>query len=125
MLDAVFNHTGRDFFAFKDIQQNGKDSQYTDWYMNLHFDRRSSFGDCFDYDGWAGCKDLVKLNVDNPAVKEHLFGAVKMWRETFGIDGLRLDAADVLSKNFLDLLFAFCSHKVKSTPLGWIFFVFF
>lgn len=103
-LDAVFNHTGRDFFAFKDLQQNGSNSQYKDWYLNLHFDRYSDFGDCFDYDGWAGCKDLVKLNVDNTDVQNHLFGAVKFWIEEFGIDGLRLDAADVLSKSFLDKL---------------------
>ena len=108
VLDAVFNHTGRDFFAFKDLQQNGWNSQYRDWYVNLHFDRRSPYGDCFDYDGWAGCKDLVKLNGDNPAVREHLFGAVKFWIEEFGIDGLRLDAADVLTPGFMDALRGFC-----------------
>lgn len=108
VLDAVFNHTGRDFFAFKDIQQRGESSNYTDWYVNLDFSRRSALGDNFEYEGWAGCKDLVKLNVDKGAVREHLFGAVKMWIEEFGIDGLRLDAADVLSKNFLDALGSFC-----------------
>lgn len=112
-LDAVFNHTGRDFFAFKDIQQNGENSQYKDWYLNLNFSRRSNLGDCFDYDGWAGCKDLVKLNVENTDVQNHLFGAVKFWIEAFGIDGLRLDAADVLSKKFLDNLGAFC-RGIKS-----------
>ncbi len=110
VLDAVFNHTGRNFFAFRDIQQNGKNSQYTKWYTNLHFDRQSSFGDCFDYDGWAGCKDLVKLNVDNLSVQEHLFGAVKFWYDEFKIDGLRLDAADVLSPSFLDALGSFCRN---------------
>ena len=106
--DAVFNHTGRDFFAFKDIQRQGYNSGYKDWYANLDFSRRSVQGDCFDYEGWAGCKDLVKLNVNNGAVREHLFGAVKLWIEEFGIDGLRLDAADVLSKHFLDALGSFC-----------------
>ena len=110
VLDAVFNHTGRDFFAFKDIQQRGQGSCYKDWYANLDFSRRSAWGDCFDYEGWAGCKDLVKLNVDNGAVREHLFGAVKTWIEEFGIDGLRLDAADVLSKDFLDALGSFCRN---------------
>ena len=94
VLDAVFNHTGRDFFAFKDIQQKGQSSCYKDWYANLDFSRRSEMGDCFDYEGWAGCKDLVKLNVDNGAVREYLFGAVKMWIEEFGIDGLRLFGMD-------------------------------
>lgn len=108
VLDAVFNHTGRDFFAFKDLQQNGECSPHRDWYLNLDFSRRSDEGDCFDYEGWAGCKDLVKFNGDNPAVREYLFGAVRQWIEEFGIDGLRLDAADVLSKDFLDALGSFC-----------------
>ncbi len=109
VLDAVFNHTGRDFFAFKDIQQNGWNSRYRDWYLNLHFDRKSVYGDNFDYDGWAGCKNLVKLNVDNYEVREHLFGAVKFWIEEFGIDGLRLDAADILTPSFMDALRNFCN----------------
>lgn len=108
VLDAVFNHTGRDFFAFKDIQKNGQDSAYKDWYLNLNFSQQSCLGDCFDYEGWAGCMDLVKLDVDNLDVQNHIFGAVKFWMEEFKIDGLRLDAADVLSKTFLEKLSAFC-----------------
>lgn len=108
VVDAVFNHTGRDFFAFKDLIQNGINSQYKDWYLNLNFNRRSCFNDPFDYEGWAGCMDLVKLNVENPQVRDHIFSAVKFWIEEFGIDGLRLDAADVLSKNFLSELSSFC-----------------
>lgn len=111
VLDAVFNHTGRDFFAFRDLQQNGQNSQFKGWYLNLDFSRRSNFGDCFDYEGWAGHKQLVKLDVDNEAVREHLFGAVDFWMQEFGIDGLRLDAADVLSKSFLDALSAHCKAK--------------
>lgn len=110
ILDAVFNHTGRDFFAFKDIQKNGRNSQYKDWYLNLNFDRQSNYGDCFDYDGWAGCKDLVKLNLLNEDVQNHIFGAVKFWIEEFGIDGLRLDAADVIDKEFLIKLGSFCRN---------------
>lgn len=113
VLDAVFNHTGRDFFAFKDIQKNGRESQFANWYANLNFERGSGWGDPFDYEGWAGCKDLVKLNSANRDVQNHLFAAVKMWIEDFGIDGLRLDAADVLSKDFLDALSSFCK-KMKS-----------
>lgn len=110
ILDAVFNHTGRDFFAFKDLIQNGSNSQYKDWYLNINFSGRSEFGDPFDYDGWAGCKDLVKLNLENPQVRDHIFNAVKFWKEEFLIDGLRLDAADVISKNFLDELGTFCRN---------------
>ena len=50
VLDAVFNHTGRDFFAFKDIQRHGDGSAYKDWYVNLDFSRRSAQGDCFEYE---------------------------------------------------------------------------
>lgn len=109
VLDAVFNHTGRHFFAFKDIQINGKNSQFKDWYLNLHFDRQSNYGDSFDYDGWAGCKDLVKLNVDNPEVRNYIFSAIEFWYREFNIDGLRLDAADVLSPAFMDALRNFCN----------------
>lgn len=108
VLDAVFNHTGRDFFAFKDIQKNGVSSPYRNWYANLSFDRKSCYGDNFYYDGWAGCMNLVKLNVDNSEVQDHLFGAVRFWKKQFKIDGLRLDAADVLSPAFLDALGGFC-----------------
>ncbi len=108
VLDAVLNHTGRDFFAFKDIQQHGRESQFAGWYANLTFGRKSEWGDPFDYEGWAGHKNLVKLNSANPDVRNHLFAAVRMWIEEFGIDGLRLDAADVLSKDFLDALSSFC-----------------
>ncbi len=108
VVDTVFNHTGRDFFAFKDLQQNGKDSKYLDWYKNIRFDSKSPYGDNFTYEGWAGCMDLVKLNTDNPQVREHLFGAVKKWVEEFHIDGLRMDAADLLTPSFLQALRQFC-----------------
>ena len=111
VLDAVFNHTGRDFFAFKDIQRNGQNSQYKDWYLNLNFSQQSNYGDSFDYEGWAGCKDLVKLNLKNTAVRNHIFGAVNFWIEEFSIDGLRLDAADVMDKEFLEALGSFCRSK--------------
>lgn len=108
VVDGVFNHTGRDFFAFKDIQKNGRNSIYKDWYLNLNFDRNSNYGDNFDYDGWAGCKDLVKLNVSNRDVQNHIFGAIKFWIEEFKIDGIRLDAADVLDEGFIEKLGTFC-----------------
>ena len=111
VLDAVFNHTGRNFFAFRDLQEKGRNSQYKDWYLNVDFSRKSCFGDNFDYEGWAGCKDLVKLNLENQEVRNHLFSAVDFWIDTFKIDGLRLDAADVISKDFLDALNYHCKSK--------------
>ena len=111
VLDAVLNHTGREFFAFKDIQQNGPNSPYRDWYKNIRFDRKSEAGDNFDYEGWAGNKCLAKWNLDNRDVRDHLLGAVDFWIRDFDIDGLRLDAADVLAPDFMDELSSFCKKK--------------
>src|SRR5208282_4682447 len=75
VLDAVFHHTGRDFWAFRDVLEKGQSSPYRDWY-HLDFTRRSPCGDPFHYQGWAGHYDLAKLNVGNPAVRDHLLAAV-------------------------------------------------
>jgi glycosidase len=102
ILDGVFNHVGRDFWAFRDVQQYQSASRYCDWFANLRFDGgRSPYGDPFTYEGWAGNYDLVKLNLRDAEVKQHLFGAVRAWVEQFDIDGLRLDAADLLDLDFL------------------------
>lgn len=107
VLDAVFHHTGRDFRAFNDIRQRGHGSRYRDWY-HLDFGRRSPYGEPFHYKGWAGHYDLVKLNLANSEVREHLFAAVASWIERFEIDGLRLDAADALDLDFQQRLAAHC-----------------
>ena len=110
VLDGVFNHVGRDFWAFKDLQVHGEQSAYVGWFSGLRFDRRSLFGDSFDYDCWQGNHDLVELNLDNPAVQQHLFEAIRTWKQTYQIDGLRLDAADALSKDFIRALRSFCKE---------------
>ena len=101
ILDGVFNHVGRDHFAFKDLQQNGQNSRYKDWFSGVNFGGRSPYGDNFSYDGWNGCYNLVKLNLYNNEVVEHLFGAVKMWIGKWSIDGIRFDAADCLTDDFI------------------------
>ena len=108
VLDGVFNHVGRDFWAFRDIQANGAGSPYRDWFAGLRFDGSSPFGDPFAYEGWHGHFDLVKLNLGNAAVREHLFGAVESWLRDFDIDGLRLDAADVVDLDFQRALASLC-----------------
>ncbi|HYW83395.1 MAG TPA: alpha-amylase family glycosyl hydrolase, partial [Spirochaetia bacterium] len=110
IFDAVFNHVGRAFWAFKDLLAKGKDSAHTSWFRGVDFSRRSPHGDPFAYEGWNGHYSLVKLDVANPAVKEHLFAAVSRWVEEFGIDGLRLDAADCIDMGFLRELASF-SHR--------------
>lgn len=110
ILDAVFHHVGRDFWAFRDVLTNGPASPYCDWFY-LRFGERSPYGDPFTYQNWNGAEDLVKLNLSNPAVREHLFLAVESWIRDFGIDGLRLDAADSLDHDFIRALRAFCKEK--------------
>jgi glycosidase len=111
VLDGVFNHVGRDFWAFKDVLSNGESSRFKDWFSGINFNKRSSYGDNFSYDCWSGHYDLVKLNLKNEEVKSHIFGAVAMWMDEFGIDGLRLDVAEVMDKSFLAELADFCRKK--------------
>lgn len=108
ILDGVFNHVGRDFPAFQDVLTHGQQSRYVDWFAGLDFGQRSPYGDPFAYEGWAGHYDLVKLRLSNPDVRQHLFAAVTRWVEEFGIDGLRLDAADHLDPAFITALASHC-----------------
>lgn len=118
MLDGVFNHVGRDFFAFKDVQEKKWDSPYCGWFQNLNFDGNSPLGDPFWYEGWAGHYDLVKLNLQNPDVVNHLLDAVSFWIDEFGIDGLRLDAADCVDIEFFKKLKNLCKSK---KPDFWLY----
>lgn len=111
VLDGVFNHVGRDFWAFRDVQQKLGNSEYCNWFQNLNFDGNSPMGDPFWYEGWSGHYDLVKLNLQNKKVVEYLLGAVGMWIDEFKIDGLRLDAADCVDINFFHQLKDFCKNK--------------
>lgn len=101
VIDAVFNHTGREFFAFRDIQEKKWDSPYRDWYRGVSFHCSSPMGDPFCYDAWQGQFGLPCLNLKNPEVKQYLFDTVRFWVDTFDIDGLRLDCANVLDFDFM------------------------
>jgi len=108
IIDGVFNHVGRDFWAFKDVLVNGQKSRYCNWFSNLDFNQKSPLNDSFNYDTWNGYYNLVKLNLHTPEVKEYIFQAVTAWIKEFDIDGLRLDCADCLDLNFLAELSCFC-----------------
>jgi len=110
ILDGVFNHVGRDFFAFCDVKENKYNSRYKDWF-NINFDGNSPYDDGFWYEGWEGHYELVKLNLDNPEVKNYLFDCVGKWMDYFEIDGLRLDVAYMLNRNFMRELKSFCKNK--------------
>ena len=111
VLDGVFNHVGREFWAFKDVQENGRNSKYCSWFSGLNFDSRSPMGDDFNYESWNGCYDLVKLNLWNREVVDHLLHAVEFWIDEFDIDGLRLDAADKIILEFFKELKQFTEKK--------------
>lgn len=104
IFDGVFNHTGRDFFAFKDIKEKREASQYRDWYCNVRFGGNNEYNDGFSYENWGGYNLLVKLNQKNPAVKDYICDVVRFWVEEFDVDGIRLDAADVLDFDFMKTL---------------------
>lgn len=101
IVDGVFNHTGRDFFAFQDIKQNRENSRYKDWYCNVNFWGNNEYNDGFSYDNWGGYNLLVKLNQWNPQVKDYIYDVIRFWVSEFDIDGIRLDAADVLDFDFM------------------------
>ena len=101
VLDGVFNHTGREFFAFRDIMDKGSDSPYTSWYKGISFDWNSPMGDPFGYEAWRGIWELPCLNLQNPQVKEYLKDVIRFWVSEFDIDGIRLDCANVLDFQFM------------------------
>ncbi|MFA9398131.1 MAG: alpha-amylase family glycosyl hydrolase [Clostridiaceae bacterium] len=108
VVDGVFNHVGRDFFAFKDLLINKQKSKYCNWFKWVNFNQSNSYNDPFSYEGWEGHINLVKLNTDNEEVKNYIYNVIKFWRETFKIDGIRLDAANSMDINFLNSLANFC-----------------
>jgi len=101
ILDGVFNHTGRDFFAFQDLKANRENSQYKDWYCNVNFWGNNSYNDGFSYENWGGYDLLVKLNQWNPAVRDYICDVIRFWVSEFDIDGIRLDAADVMDFEYM------------------------
>ena len=104
ILDGVFNHTGRDFFAFKDILKNRENSQYKDWYCDVNFYGNNSYNDGFSYANWGGYDLLIKLNQRNPQVKDYICDVIRFWVKEFDIDGIRLDAADVMDFDYMKAL---------------------
>lgn len=108
VLDGVFNHVGRGFWAFQDVLKNREASPYKDWFYRIDFGGNSNYNDGLWYEGWEGNFDLVKLNLRNEAVISHILEAVKGWIEEFDIDGLRLDVAYSLDHDFVRRLRSLC-----------------
>lgn len=107
VLDGVFNHAGRGFFAFQDVLKNRENSPYLSWF-HIDLNGNSNYNDGLWYEGWEGNYDLVKLNLGNEEVVNYLLESVRYWIETFDIDGIRLDVAYCLPPEFAARLRSFC-----------------
>ncbi len=110
VADCVFIHVSRDFHAFVDVLQNRENSPYREWFK-IDFTKDNNHGDRLSYETWAGHEELVKLNLKNPEVRDYLMKAAGFWIDAFDIDGLRLDAADVMDRGFIRELSGFCKGK--------------
>ena len=110
VLDGVFNHVGRGFWAFQDVVRNRESSPYVNWFSRIDFGGNSNYNDGLWYEGWEGNYDLVKLNLRNEEVIQHIFSAIRGWVEEFDIDGLRLDVAYCLDHDFVRRLRKFCDE---------------
>jgi hypothetical protein len=99
LLDAVFNHSGKEWFAFKDVIKNGADSKYVDWFYNIH-----SFPvdpERINYETFAiNVASMPKLNTGNPGLKQYLLKVAEYWIKEADIDGWRLDVANEVNHGF-------------------------
>jgi glycosidase len=111
IIDGVFNHTGTDFWAFRDLQEKQKQSEYSDWYAVNSFRSSENGNSEFDYNGWWGVKSLPEFKeVDGTLlepIREHIFAVTKRWMDpdgdgdpSDGIDGWRLDVPEEVGKDF-------------------------
>jgi cyclomaltodextrinase len=97
ILDGVFNHCGRGFFAFNDILENQEYSPYRNWYTIKRFPVDAySWGEASDYLGWWGMKSLPKFNTSNPSTRKYLLDVARYWIEQ-GADGWRLDVPNEIN----------------------------
>ncbi len=111
IIDGVFNHVGIPFWALEDVRKNGKESMFSDWFTITSWDDPATPEDEFEYAGWFGVHDLPELKEDDhgliPPISEHIHSIVKRWMDpnddgdpSDGIDGWRLDVADMVNINF-------------------------
>jgi len=107
ILDGVWNHVGRDFWAFRDVLEHGRESRFADWFKITEFG--DQYEDGFDYEGWWGYKGLPEFTEDgenlHPEVRDHLMAVTERWMAPDGdtgrgIDGWRLDMVEEVGMEF-------------------------
>jgi glycosidase len=111
IVDAVFHHVGREFFAFQDFLKHRGKSKYLKWFCHVDFNKDNVFHDGFCYDTWKGAAELVKLNLANPDVMQYIIGCIEQWIDEYHIDGLRLDAAECMIFPFFECLNLYFKKK--------------
>ena len=111
IIDGVFNHVGKTFWAFQDVVKNQQKSKYKDWFIIKSWDNPNTKRNEFQYSGWYGVPDLPEIREDANGLvegpREHIHNIVKRWGDPNGdgnpedgIDGWRLDVADMVNINF-------------------------
>lgn len=105
MIDAVFNHSGPNFFAWQDVVKNGRKSKYFDWYFvnQDDFVKKASTKDGRYY-SFAFVDNMPKLNTNNEEVMEYFYNVCKRWVDEWGIDGIRFDVGNEISHSFIKYL---------------------
>lgn len=110
IFDAVFNHVGRGFFAFEDVLKHREQSMYKGWFY-IDFNSNNNYDDHLSYRNWEGNNNLIQLNLQNPVVIDYLLSVIDFWMDEFEVDGLRLDVAYCLDRNFLKTVRAHVKSK--------------
>lgn len=120
IFDAVFNHTGYEHWAFQDVVEKGKDSEYKDWFFIESFPiiplAEQGDGTEPNYGSWWGLGSLPELNTKNPEVRQHLFEVTEKWLDPEvgeGVDGWRLDVPNEIANRNPDFWREWRKH-VKS-----------
>ena len=111
VVDGVFNHTGREFFAFRDIQEKREGFPLLRMVQGNLVWRDTCYNDGFSYEAWRNCFELVNLNLQNQEVRDYLLDVIDFWIDEFDIDGIRLDCADCLEFGFMEQMRARTGRK--------------
>ena len=103
MVDAVFNHSGTEFFAWKDVWEKGEGSRYFDWFCihKLPFERKRASLRDGRFDGFAFIDSMPKLNTGNPEVVDYCIARCRHWVKDWHVDGIRFDVGNEVSHQFL------------------------